>query len=103
MRKPDPPPSSAPKRSSIARISIVETSTDPEPPAKVLKRRKSRPRLSSEEPEDEDDYDEGAQADEEYLPQKNWVSTGRRRSAYVSTGRRSGNVGEDERRHSTAI
>ena len=88
MRKPDPPPSSAPKRSSIARLPVSEAPPDPEPPIKVLKRRKSRPRLPPEEMEDDDeDYDEGAQADEEYLPTKNWVNIGRRRSAYVSTGR----------------
>jgi hypothetical protein len=99
MRKPDPVPTQMKRASSGG-------SQDDDMPMITERRRKSRPlRL----PIDDDEESDGAQADEEPLAGSTVRTTGlanvdtRRRSAVVSTSRRSLIEDDEGRRHSMLV
>ncbi|KZV67799.1 hypothetical protein PENSPDRAFT_744402 [Peniophora sp. CONT] len=108
MRKPDPQPDGQPRRSSAAapRSSVASraSSSVADDVNVTVKRKRSRPQLPvNEDSEGDGEDDDGAQADEEYMPARDWAGgVTRRRSTQASSSRRAGS-GIEERRHSTLI
>ncbi|ESK89107.1 hypothetical protein Moror_5280 [Moniliophthora roreri MCA 2997] len=79
-------------------------------PSSSLKRNKSRPCMTLDD--EEEGYDDGADADEEYVPaygagRVSWVNVGERRKGVRDRRATSGTAGkgrtDDERRHSLAV